>query len=129
MASIITIDSDAGPNSADLATLQTLIASNGTVRQNLIDFMVAAKMANQHISQGKTSAPWRVNGFTQTGAGYTTIAYSTLNQLFCYSSALSVTNATGITNAAKLAIQWQNAFNTQNDYRSRGLAHVPPLPW
>ena len=93
--------------------------------------MVAAKMANQHISQGKTSAPWRVNfnGITQTGAGYSTIAYDTLNQLFCYSSALSVTNATGITNASKLAIQYQNALNTQNDYRSRGLAHVPPLPW
>ena len=59
MASLITIDSGAGPIGT-LAQLQTNIANNGVFRQNLIDFMVAAKMANQHISQGKTSAPWRV---------------------------------------------------------------------
>ena len=129
MASLNTIDLNAGPNSASLAALQTTIATNGTVRQNLIDFMVAAKMANQHLSEGKTSAPWTVNGFTQTGAGYETITYQTLNSLFCYSSALSVTNERGITNASKLAIQYQNALNRRDDYRGRGLACLPPLPW
>ena len=128
MASLNTIDQQAGPNSASLAALQTTIATNSAVRQNLIDFMVAAKMANQHLSEGKTSAPWSAN-FAQTGAGYETITYQTLNGLFCYSSALSVQNETGITNAAKLAIQYQNALNKRDSYRGRGLACLPPLPW
>jgi hypothetical protein len=132
MANLETIDNQAGPNSASLTALKTSIASDGTFRQNLINFMVAAKMANQHVSQGKTSASWTANFNTvsqKDAATYSTITYRTLNNLFGFSSMLLVTNATGITNASKLAIQYQNALNKRNDYRGRGLPCLPPLPW
>ena len=129
--SLSTIDQQAGP-SLSLADLRTQIASNGVLRQNLIDFMVAAKSANQRVSEGKTSYSWRWNsasGVSQKDPTYASITYETLNKLFCFSSALNITNPTGITNAARLAIQYQNSVNKRNDSRSRGQSCLPPLAW